>query len=74
MLTKKEVLKLKPGTIIELAWDDSNPTLALLIEKTENEKGRDISLHCLHYSSLQTDRHAVSSQVIRVVKENGINW
>lgn len=73
MLTKKEVLKLKPGTIIELAWDDSKPTLALLLDKPENGKGA-ISLHCLHYQFNTTDHHAVSSQVIRVVKENGINW
>jgi hypothetical protein len=65
-LSKKEVMKIKPGTIIELSWDDSSLTKAVLLEKPQYKKG-DVSLHCFHQYNMSADHHAVHSQVVREV-------
>jgi hypothetical protein len=64
-MTKAEVLKLKPGTWIELKWMDGPNAPALLLEKPENERG-DVSLHCYYPERGRHDNHPVHTQVIRV--------
>jgi hypothetical protein len=64
-MRKRDVCRLKPGTWIELAWIDANPTVALLLEKPESEPG-DVSLYCFYPESGYSDRHAVHTQVVAV--------
>ncbi len=66
-LTKKEVLKLRPGTWIELWWRDNINTMALLLERPDDHRG-DVSLRCLHFNSDgEVVRHGspTHSQVVR---------
>lgn len=71
VVPKREVMKLQAGSVIKLAWLDTKPTVAILLDKPCREKG-DVSLHCMHFfvdedghfSSTDTDSHAVHSQVV----------
>lgn len=38
-LPKKEVLRLKPGTFIEVKWSDAPNTVVMLLERPENNPG-----------------------------------
>lgn len=66
MLTKREVMKCEPGTILQLSWTDNEPTVGLLLEKPTNEKG-DVSLFVYHFDTSQCDRHTIHSQVMCVL-------
>lgn len=72
VLTKREVMKLKPGALIELWWNDGDGGIeyskSILLEKPWRKYG-DVSLHCLH-NNLTIDKHAVHSQVVRVITDN----
>jgi hypothetical protein len=76
VITKREVMKLKPGAVIELWWNDTKGgiefTRAILLEKPELKAG-DVSLHCLH-DNLTSDKHAIHSQVFSVLRENIFNY
>jgi hypothetical protein len=72
-MNKKEVCKLKPGTVIELKWSNYEITKALLLEKPKYKKG-DVSIKCLHEYNYSIDCHAVTSQVNRVIRLNAISW
>ncbi len=68
-LPKKEVLKLKAGTWIELWWLDGTNTVALLMERPDNHAG-DVSLRCMHFhpdGSVYEGGHGtpIHSQVVR---------
>ena len=65
-MNKKDVLKLKPGTWLEILWADSPSSVAMLLEKPRNERG-DVSLHCFYPESQTVDSHAVHSQIVRVL-------
>lgn len=45
-ISKKEVLKLKPGTFVRLMWNDAPDEVVVLLDKPDNEPG-DVSLHYL---------------------------
>ena len=67
-LTKKEVMKLKPGTWLEVKWLDDWNTVVLLLERPESGPG-DVSLRCYDPSSngYRVHSHVVHSQVVRVI-------
>ncbi len=65
-LPKKQVAKIKPGTVIELCWKDAPNSLALLLGRMDPGKG-EISLHVLHQDTLAPDCHATNEQVVRVI-------
>ena len=64
-LTKKEAMKIKPGTWIELKWTDSENTVVLLLERPENCLG-DVGLCYYDPHIEQVSRHAVHSQIVGV--------
>lgn len=76
-MTKKETLKLKPGCIIELSWDNCVPTTkAILLEKPINRKG-DIYLKCIHQlknGNIDINSHAYHSQIVKIISNNGFNF
>lgn len=65
-LRKSEVMKLKPGTWIEVKWKDAPNSAALLLSKPEHETG-DVELRCFYPNSNGRDWSADTSQVIRVI-------
>lgn len=65
-MDKKKVCKLRPGTMLEILWADSDPTTAMLLEKPQRENG-DISLRLYHFDSQSVDSHVVHSQVLTVL-------
>lgn len=71
-LPKKEVLKLKAGTWIELWWEGEEAySVALLIEKPADHRG-DVSLRCLHFDDagkVVQYGSPVHSQVVRALGE-----
>lgn len=64
-LPKKVVMRLKPGTWIEVKWLDTVNTVMLLLEKPEDRAG-DVSLRCYDPHTQDVHSHAVHSQVVRV--------
>jgi hypothetical protein len=71
-LTKREVLKLKAGTWIEVSWADSPNSVGLLLERPEKEPG-DVSLR-VFWPDTESDAYnssvnssAVHSQVVRAL-------
>jgi len=66
VLPKSEVMKIKPGTWIELKWMDSPNNVVLLLEKPDRCTG-DVSLFTMNPSTLSADHHAIHSQVVSVV-------
>ncbi len=65
-LTKKEVMKIKPGTWVELKWYDSENTVVLLLERPETCLG-DVGLYYYDPYIEGVSRHAVHSQIVKVV-------
>ena len=65
---KSEVLKLQPGTWVELKWADAPNSVALLLEKPQRGRG-DVSLTLFDPSSkyAPTGCRAVHAQVVRVL-------
>lgn len=70
-LTKAVVMAIKPGTLIEVKWQDSPNTVGILLEKPERERG-DVSLRVWYPDDPVTgslshvDSHAVHGQVVAV--------
>jgi hypothetical protein len=73
-LTKREVLKLKPGTWVELKWRDSPNSIALLLERVTNSKG-DVSIPMLHTAQAELfkpahitymDSNSTNEQIVSV--------
>jgi hypothetical protein len=66
-MTKKEVMKLRPGTWIEVKWKDHPNTVALLIEKPVYAPG-DVSFKCIVFDEKGSCFQYVGhDQVIRVL-------
>jgi hypothetical protein len=65
-LLKKEVLKLKAGTWIELRYRDAPNSAVLLLEKPTSSAG-DASLKVFYPDTGRCDEHPVHSQVVRVL-------
>lgn len=65
-MKKKEVLKLVPGTWLEILWFDAQPTAALLLSKPDKCKG-DMALELYHPSAGMVHNHAVHTQVSAVL-------
>jgi hypothetical protein len=65
-LTKKECLKIKPGTWIVLKWLDGENTAVLLLERLENCLG-DIGLCYFDPELGVVSRHAVHGQIVGIV-------
>lgn len=65
-MDKKKVCKLRPGTMLEILWLDSDPTTAMLLEKPQRENG-DISLRLYHFDTQSVDSHVVHTQVHTVL-------
>lgn len=64
-IPKKEALKLKPGTFVQLKWLDGPDTVVMLVERLENKKG-DISLDYLEQGRGR-DTHAIHTQIVAVL-------
>ena len=67
-MTKKEIYKLKPGTWLEIGWDDVPPEACLLLAKPEPGPG-DVSLTLYHPSLGESNHHAVHTQIRAVLGE-----
>jgi len=69
-MNKKELKKVKPGTLLRIKWDDSEDTVAMLVDTPDwNNKG-DISLRCFQVNDKgigYTDSHIQHSQVIEIL-------
>lgn len=66
MVTKREVMKCKPGTILKLSWNDSEPSVGLLLEKPVNKPGF-VDLFVYHIDTQTYDRHTGHTQVIEIL-------
>lgn len=70
-LPKKVVLTLKPGTWLELKWDDSPNTRGLLLgnltELSPKERKGDVSLLVYYPHSGDTNSNAVHTQVVGIL-------
>jgi len=69
-MTKAELRKVKPGSLLKVRWIDSPDTIAMLLDKPDwNQKG-DIDLHCFQVSNKgvgYTDHHIQHTQVVEVL-------
>lgn len=71
-VTKAEVAKLLPGTLVQLRWKDAPNSLGILLQKMDPGPG-EISLHILHLerfgSGLPTSANSLATheQVVSVV-------
>jgi hypothetical protein len=64
-MTKKEFLKLQPGTWLEIRWLDGPNSVVLLLEKPKRNAG-DITFTCWSPTPTIQGTTLESSQVIRV--------
>ena len=70
-VAKAQVMALKPGTLVEVKWQDSPNTFGILLEKPTKERG-DVSLRIWWPENRATDNlsdvnsHAIHSQVVAV--------
>lgn len=63
-MNKKDVLKLKPGTFVEVLWLDSPPEVGMLVERTKDRPG-DVAVKMFYpnRSACHVDSHAVHTQI-----------
>jgi hypothetical protein len=67
-MTKKQLYKLKPGTLIKIKWDDMpEPTLGMLLERISRDSLGDVSIHVYHFDTEIADHHAIHSQIVEVL-------
>lgn len=69
-MNKKEVAKIKPGTWIEIKWNDAPNSVALLIGRDGLGVSGDMSLECAHFDAkgkMSVHSRVVHSQVVRVI-------
>ena len=65
---KKFLKSLPAGTWVLLAWNDNEPTWALLLEPLNKKEKGEVSLNCFHFQgeNRTVDTHAVHTQIIQV--------
>jgi hypothetical protein len=66
-LTPKQAAKLKPGTWLQISWNDSKDTLALLIE--HEIKGGEPTLSCYYPKRTfnKVNEYATYTQVVAIL-------
>lgn len=64
-LTKREVARLTPGTLIQLKWMDGPDTVGLLLEKIDKSKRGEVSLHV--FDGKGSNHHPVHNQIVAVL-------
>lgn len=72
-LPKKQVQKLKPGTLIEVKWVDGPNEVAILLERMEREGKGSVSLRLYFVERRVTNTRADSDQVVKVIGELATN-
>lgn len=63
-MNKKDLSKVKPGTWIEVWWNDNPNTTVLLLGKVDPKLKGDISLLCFDPDCDEVNRHITHTQVV----------
>ena len=67
-LSKKDAVKLKPGTFVRIMWDDAPDEVVMLLEKPE----RDYGGLCYLRDNGERDTHADYRRIVSVVGK--VEW
>ena len=68
VVTKKQALKLKPGTWLEVRWNDAPNEIGLLLEIVPNTRGEvDLRMFWANRKRDVVDKHAMHTQITRVI-------
>lgn len=65
-MNKKELAKCKPGTWLLIHWNDSEPCVAMLLEKVDRDLVGEVSLKCFYPETYDVNSHAVHTQVLEI--------
>lgn len=64
-ITKKDALKLRPGSIIEVKFKDAANARAIVTQRPEGSRGLDVSVRVL-YEDCAFTRAVYHSEIVRV--------